>query len=164
MWKRILSIMQQGIGLPGAYPEYRRNETDVLLLRWVTLSISVLAALVALQACRVFEMLDEQQLYILAGHPFYMSAEDAQVTLFSQGSTFAACVAITLYLGAVLLLQQRMSRRNHICLLAAVAVFMPGLMCVLWHGVLYVTQPLVCILLMWVILVPLSLIRRRIIS
>lgn len=159
MWKRILSILQQGVGFSGAYPEYRRGEADVLLLRWVILSVSVLAVLVLLQVCRVFEALDMQQLRILAGHPFYLSAEDAQVSLFSPGKTFSVCVLLTLYLGATLL-QQRMSRRNHICLLAAVAVFMPGLMCVLWHGVLYVAQPLVCILLLWLILVPLSLLRR----
>lgn len=140
-------------GSPGA-------AADAFLLRWFLLSVGTLAAVVGLQASRLFLWLDEWQLRILAGHPFYLSAEDAQVSLFSQGGTFAVCVGVTLYLGAVLLLQPRLSRRNHICLLAAVALGIPGLMCVLWHGVLYVGQPLVCILLLWLVVVPCSLIRR----
>ncbi len=133
-----------------------RASQDAFLLRWVSLSIGVLGSVVIMQACRLFRLLDEAQLLILAGHPFYMSAEDAQVTLLSSGWQFAACVGITLYFGAVLMMQRRLGRRSHICLLAAAALALPGLLCVLWHGVLYVSQPLTCIFLLWLIHVPLT--------
>lgn len=161
MLQRVLSIMKKSLWLDCEDEEVSpAGVADVFLLRWVLLSISVLAIVVGLQACRFFMWLDEVQLLILGGHPFYLSAEDAQVTLLTPGGCFALCVFITLYLGAVLLMQTRLGRRNHLCLLAAVAVFLPGLLCVLWHGVLYVGQPLMCIALLWVALVPLSLIRR----
>ena len=158
--KRLLSLLRQGLGWPEPAPELRRGVADVLLLRWVMLCIGVLAMLVGLQACRLFAPLNEWQLLLLAGDPFYLPAADAQVSLLSPGATFGVCVGLTLYLGAVLLRQPRMGQRNHLCLLAAVAVALPGVMCVLWHGVLYVAQPLVCVLLLWVVLVPCSLIRR----
>ena len=157
---RVQTMLRQALGLPVPAREPQRGEGDVLLLRWVILSIAVLAALVALQACRLFMPLYECQLLILAGDPFYMTAQDAQVALLTPAGTFAVCVGITLYLGAVMLRQPRLGRRNHLCLLAAVAVALPGLMCVLWHGVLYVAQPLVCIALLWLVLVPGALIRR----
>ena len=137
-----------------------RGAGDELMLRWVLLSVGVLAALVALQACRFFAPLDEWQLYLLAGDPFYLSAADAQVSLLSPGGMFGVCVGLTLYLGAVLLRVPRLVQRSHLCLLAAVAAALPGVMCVLWHGVLYVAQPLVCVLLLWLVVVPCSAIRR----
>lgn len=163
MMKRMLSILRQGLGLSALEPAYRRTAADVLLLRWVGLSIAVLAALVGLQACRVFMPLNEWQLVLLAGDPFYLSAQDAQMSLLSPGATFAVCVGITLYLAAVLLRTPEIGRRNHLCLLAAVAIGLPGVMCVLWHGVLYVAQPLMCVLLLWLAVVPCSLIRRLLI-
>lgn len=159
----MLSILRQGLGFPEPDPRRRRGAADMLLLRWVGLSIGVLATLVGMQACRVFSTLDEWQLIVLAGDPFYLSAQDAQVSLLTPGATFGVCVCVTLYLGAVLLRQKRMGKRNHLCLLAAVAIALPGVMCVLWHGVLYVAQPLMCILLMWLAVVPCSLIRRMMI-
>lgn len=160
MKKRLLSLLRQGLGLSEPEPELRRGAADVLLLRWVVLSVGVLAVLVGLQACRLFVPLNEWQLLVLAGDPFYLSAADAQVSLLSHGATFGACVCLTLYMAAVLLRMPRLGQRNHLCLLAAVAVGLPGVMCVLWHGVLYVAQPLVCVLLLWLAVVPGSMIRR----
>lgn len=158
--KRLFSLVRQGLGFPEERSAYRRGAADVLLLRWVMLSIGVLGGLVAMQACHFFNPLHDGQLILLAGDPFYMPAEDAQRSLLSAGGTFALCVVTTLYLGGVLLRQPRMGRRNHLCMLAAVAVALPGAMCVLWHGVFYVAQPLVCILLLWLAVVPCSMIRR----
>ena len=160
MIKRLLSILRQGLGLPETDSAWNRGEADVLLLRWVMLSIFVLATLVTLQASRFFLPLHDWQLRILAGDPFYLSAQDAQVSLLSPGATFACCVGVTLYLGAALLRQLRLVSRSHLCLLAFVAMALPGLMCVLWHGVLYVAQPLMCVLLLWLVLVPGSYFRR----
>ncbi len=134
---------------------------DGFLLRWAVLSFSVLATVVTLQALRVFRLLDEAQLVILAGHPFYLSAQDAQISLLSPAGQFGLCVLITLYFGGLLMLQRHLGRRTHICLLAAVVFGLPGLLCVLWHGVLYVSQALTCILLLWVILVPAAILYRR---
>lgn len=154
MQKRILSIVRE------SFSPTRASVGDVFLLRWAMLCVGVLGAVVVLQACGFFAMLHDGQLILLAGHPFYMSAEDAQVSLLSPAGTFGACVVITLYMGAVLLLQRRMRQRSHLCLLAAVAVALPGLLCVLWHGVLYVAQPLFCVFLLWLVVVPAVLIRR----
>lgn len=151
MLKRILAAWQAVWASPCA---------GGALLRWGVLCVAVLGVAVALQLGGVFERVDEWQLRVLAGHPFYITAEDAQVSLLGPGGTWGVSVGLVLYLGAVLLQQQRLSRRNHLCLLAAVAVALPGLMCVLWHGVLYVGLPLVCIFLLWVALVPLPLVRR----
>lgn len=158
--KGILSMLRQGFGSYEPDPSQRRSRGDVLLLRWVLLSIGVLAALVGLQACRLFAPMHDWQLILLAGDPFYLTAQDAQVTLLSAGEMFALCVVITLYLGAALLRQKRLARRSHLCLLAAVAISLPGLMCVLWHGVLYVAQPLACVILLWLALVPCAFARR----
>ena len=133
---------------------------DLFLLRWVLLGVVAPGSVVLLQLTNFFEILDEQQLRILGGHPFYISAEDVQSTLLSPPVTFAICVGIALYLGAVLLRCRSYLRRTHICLLATVAIAMPGLLCVLWHGVLYVSQPLVCLAALWLLLVPCSFVKR----
>lgn len=156
MPSRIITILRESFStLPGA-----AASTDAFLLRWVLLGIFVPAALLLSKAAGLEGLLNDQQLIILGGHPFYLSAQDAQVSLLSTGGTFGLSVFIALYLGAVLLQQPRLGRRNHLCLLAAVAVVLAGLLSVLWHGVLYVAQPLVCVLLLWLLLVPAVLIRR----
>lgn len=139
----------------------QRGAKDGFLLRWAALSFGVLATVVVLQALRVFRLLDEVQLVVLAGHPFYLSAQDAQISLLSPAGQFGLCVLITFYFGGVLMLQRHPGRRTHICLLALVVLGLPGLLCVLWHGVLYVSQALACILLLWVILVPAAILYRR---
>lgn len=133
---------------------------DLLLLRWALLGVVAPGCVVLLQLTGFFEMFDEQQLRILAGHPFYISASDVQVTLVSPVASFAICVGTALYLGIVLLRCRSYSRRSHICLLAAVAIALPGLLCVLWHGVFYVSQPLVCLAVLWLLLVPCSFVKR----
>ena len=106
-------------------------------------------------------VLDEIQLRLLAGHPFYLSAEDAQVSLLSPVASFSLCVVITLYLSAILMRRRSLVSRSHIALLAAVAVALPGIIGILWHGVLYVGQMLLCIFFLWLLLVPVSFIYRR---
>ena len=155
MLKRIRSIWRAAFS-----PAAEEVGAPALLLRWLALNAFSLGGLLLLSICGVFEQLDELQLSVLGGHPFYLSAEDAQASLLSPGATWALCAALSLYLGGVLLLQPRLSRRNHLCLLAAAAAGLPGLMCVLWHGVLYVAPLLVCILLLWLAVVPLVFIRR----
>ncbi len=133
---------------------------DMELLRWVSLCIAVPGVVLLLRFTGLYELIDEWQLRILAGHPFYISALDVQISLLSPVATFAVCVGLTFYLGGVLLRCRSYARRSHICLLAAVALAMPGLLCVLWHGVLYVGQPLLCVVLIWLILVPCSFLKK----
>lgn len=146
---------------PGSGTQVRKlNAGDLLLLRWVLLGIAGSGMVVALRFTPFFELCDEVQLRILAGHPFYISAEDIQVSLLSPVAIFAVCVGIILYLGGVLLRCRSYVRRSHICLLAAVAIAMPGLLCVLWHGVFYVGQPLMCLAVLWLLLVPCSFVKK----
>lgn len=144
------------------YLAARAAAGDMPLLRWALLGVAVPVCVLALHACGAVEALNLAQLEMLAGHPFYLSAEDAQVSLLTPVGSFALCVLLVLYMGAVLLREPRLMRRSHLCLLAALAVGLPGLMCVLWHGVLYVAELLLSILLLWVIVVPLAQIRRMI--
>ncbi len=138
-----------------------RHAQDDFLLRWVVVSVLTLALAVGMQACRFILLLDEIQLRLLAGHPFYLSAEDAQVSLLSPVASFSLCVVITLYLSAILMRRRSLVSRSHIALLAAVAVALPGIIGILWHGVLYVGQMLLCIFFLWLLLVPVSFIYRR---
>ncbi len=139
-----------------------RHTQDDKMLQWAVVTLLVLGLTVALQACGVLIMLDELQLRFLAGHPFYLTAEDAQVSLLSPGVTFSLCVGITLYLSAVLLRGKSMWRRTHVALLAFIAVGLPGVAGILWHGVFYVGQPLLCVVILWVLLVPGTLVCRSI--
>ena len=61
------------------------GEGDLFLLRWALLGVIAPGCVVALQLTDFFERCDEQQLRILAGHPFYISAEDVQVTTLPAG-------------------------------------------------------------------------------
>lgn len=114
-----------------------------------------------LQLCGAVDSLSSWQRSLLAGHPFYLSADEAHTTLLSPAATWAACAALTLYLSAVLLREPRLGRRSYLCLLAAVATQLPGCMCVLWHGVLYTALPLLCIALLWLATVPAALLARH---
>ena len=44
-----------------------------------------------------------------------------------------------------------LAKRTQICFLAALATLLPGLLCILWNGVLYMAAPLFCVLLLWVL-------------
>ncbi len=138
-----------------------RAAQEKTLLRWGLLSVGVLGCVVGMQACGVFRWMNIVQLQVLAGHPFYLSAEDAQVSLLSKGWTFAECVAVTLYIGAALMAQKRFLKRSYICLLAVLALGLPGLLCVLWHGVLFVAQPICCIVLLWLVTIPGKIVSRK---
>lgn len=144
MLQRLLAILAHGNGKPTGL-----STADRRLLHWVLLCVGVPGCMVVLQACGGVSRLNEMQIKVLAAHPFYLSAEEAQVSLLSNGWIFTECVFLSFYLGAVLLSQESLLKRSYICFLALPAFGLPGLLCVLWHGVLYVAQPLVCILLLW---------------
>ncbi len=132
------------------------SRADRRMAAWIALSLATLLPVVGLLLSGAFEPWDEAQLRLLAGHPFYIGAEEAQLSLLSPVSTFILCVLSTLWLSAVLVYEHRYSRRSQAAFLAALAMALPGLICVLWGGVLYVAPPLACVLLLWCYTVPLA--------
>lgn len=130
-------------------PARRHGSTDRLLLEWAALSFCVLAAVLGLMLCGVTYELGLQQVRYLAGDPFYMDALEAQVDLLGSGGIFCICVPVTLYLSLLLLREKSIVQRAQYALLALVALVLPGILCVLWHGVLNMSAPCLCVLLTW---------------
>lgn len=127
------------------------NRFDKQLLRWILLCVSTLGATAALMMMGVFDALGLEQIRLLAGHPFYMEAAVAQVSLLPPYGIFGICIALTLFLSAALLRNTGLAKRTQICFLAALATMLPGLLCILWDGVLYMAAPLFCVLLLWLL-------------
>ncbi len=122
---------------------------DRLFAAWMLLSLATLGPVVGMILTGTMAPLEDAQLRLLAGHPFYISAEEAQVSLLSPVGTFTLCALLTLWLAAVLLREPRLVRRTQVAFLAALSLVLPGLICVLWGGVLYMAAPLTCVVLLW---------------
>ncbi len=131
-----------------------RCRADHRLAVWMLLSLATLLPVVLLWLGGELQLLEELQLRMLAGHPFYIGAEEAQLSLLSPVHTFILCALLTLWLAAVLVREHRYGRRSQVAFLAAMAMALPGLICVLWEGVLYVAAPLTCVALLWLYMVP----------
>lgn len=144
----------------GRHRATARNRADMLWLRWAVLSVLVLLAVMLLLLGGYFEVVDDAQLRLLCGNPFYLEAEATQNPALSPVGMFGLCVGVTLYLGIVLLRQRRFAPRTQIVLMAAVAATMPGLLCVLWNCVFYVAPLLFCVLFTWVLVVCVPFFRR----
>ncbi len=140
------------------------NRTDRHLAAWIALTIATLLPVVCLQLGGALSALDEAQLRLLAGHPFYIGAEEAQVSLLSPVATFVLCTVLVLWLAAVLVRERRCSRRTQLAFLVALAIALPGLLCVLWGGVLYVAAPLACTALLWFYAVPVAALWRVVVA
>ena len=130
-------------------PARRHGSSDRLLLEWAALSLCVLAVVLALMLGGLTYELGLQQVRFLAGEPFYMDALEAQVDLLGNGGIFCICVPVTLYLTLLLLREGGFLQRALYALLALVALALPGILCVLWHGVLNMSAPCLCVLLAW---------------
>ena len=125
------------------------NRTDRLLLRWAGLSFAVLVLVVILTAAGAMQYLEWEQIRFLGGSPFFIGAEEAQISLLGPAGIFALCLAVTFYLSLVLLSERRFSGRLQIALLSVVALALPGVLCVLWGGVLNMAAPVICALACW---------------
>lgn len=147
-------------GLAAFLRQSKATRTDRLWLRWSLLSLIVLTCTMLLFLTGMFEQPDIAQLHILCGNPFFLEAEAAQISLLSPASTFGLCIPLTFYLGLVLLRQRRLATRTHIAFLAAVAAALPGILCVLWGGVLYVSPFLFCIISCWLLVIAIPFFRR----
>ena len=130
-------------------PARRHGSGDRLLFEWAALSLGVLAVVLLLMLCGVVDELGLQQVRYLAGPPFYMSALEAQVDLLGMGGIFFISVLVTLYTSFILLRERSFVQRALYALLLLVALALPGILCVLWHGVLNMSAPLLCVLLTW---------------
>lgn len=135
--------------VPSITPEGGMSRADYFWLRWGVLSVSVLAVDVALLLTGVYQMIGRQQLNLLGGHPFYMEAEALTNSLLDPVTTFSLCVLLVLVLSWLLLRLRGAAARSEICFLAALALALPGCICSLYSGVLYMA-PFVCsVLLLW---------------
>lgn len=124
---------------------------DKKLLRWVALCVPVLLGTGLVMVTGGFAAAGEWQVELLLGRPFYMEAQDIQVSLLSPGETYAACTGLTLYFALLLPNLSGAASRTQVCFSAAVALLLPGFIGTLWHGVLYVAPFLFCMALLWLL-------------
>lgn len=122
---------------------------DALWLRLLGTAAAAVALTVALGLAGLTERLEWEQIRLLAGNPFYMDATAVQVSLLSPGAMLLLCVAVALYLSAVLLHERRALWRFSIMIPALTALALPGLLCLFWGGVLNMAPPLLTALLCW---------------
>ncbi len=137
-----------------------KTSVDRMLARWMGVSVAVLLLTVVFMLSGVLEELENRQIAILGGHPFYMPAEEMQVNLMGPVGTFCLCAVVTLYLSAVMLREHRYGRRTQVAFLAAVALALPGLMSVFWGGVLNMAAPVFCVVALWCFAVPFAIAAR----
>ena len=123
---------------------------DRALLRWLVLCLLVLGLTTVAMVSGLCYRIELHQIRLLCGPPFYMEAEAVQVELLDPLPTYLICLGITLYFGAVMMRARSWIGRTQLMLAACTALALPGLMCVLWDGVLNMAAPLLCVLLLWV--------------
>ena len=137
------------------------TRTDHFLLRWALLSFAVLVLIIVLTLLGTMQQLEWEQIRFLGGSPFYIGAEEAQVNLLGSAGIFALCLVVTFYLALVLLRERSFAGRLQVGLLAVVALALPGILCVLWGGVLNMAAPVICALACWLGSEIMHLFRRR---
>ena len=137
------------------------TRTDHFLLRWALLSFAVLVLIIVLTLLGTMQQLEWEQIRFLGGSPFYIGAEEAQVNLLGPAGIFALCLVVTFYLALVLLRERCYAGRLQVGLLAVVALALPGILCVLWGGVLNMAAPVICALACWLGSEIMHLFRRR---
>jgi hypothetical protein len=137
------------------------TRTDHFLLRWALLSFAVLVLIIVLTLLGTMQQLEWEQIRFLGGSPFYIGAEEAQVNLLGPAGIFALCLVVTFYLALVLLRERSFAGRLQVGLLAVVALALPGILCVLWGGVLNMAAPVICALACWLGSEIMHLFRRR---
>ena len=124
---------------------------DFGLLRWVVICLLMLVTVLVLMQTGVLYEIELEQVRILGGSPFFISAEEAQVSLLDTGGIFGVCIAVTLYLSLVYLREPRFGGRLQVAVISAVALTLPGLLCVLWGGILNMAAPIICSLGCWLL-------------
>ena len=120
-------------------------------MRWVVVCILVLLTVSILIQTGILYEIELEQIRLLGGSPFFISAEEAQVSLLGMRGIFSICIAVTLYLSIVYLREPRFSGRLQVAVISGVALALPGLLCVLWGGILNVSAPVICSLGCWLL-------------
>lgn len=127
------------------------NAADFGLLRWVVICLLVLVTVLVLMQTGVLYEIELEQVRFLGGSPFFISAEEAQVSLLGIGGIFGICIITTLYLSLVYLREPRFGGRLQVAVISTAALALPGLLCVLWGGVLNMSAPIICSLGCWLL-------------
>lgn len=127
------------------------NAADFGLLRWVVICLLVLVTVLVLMQTGVLYEIELEQIRFLGGSPFFISAEEAQVSLLGIGGIFGICILTTLYLSLVYLCEPRFAGRLQVAVISTAALALPGLLCVLWGGVLNMSAPIICSLGCWLL-------------
>lgn len=134
--------------------QHALDQGDMLWLRWVVLSISVLFCLALLMACGTLAAVDQWHTELLQGVPFHLSANGAAAgSILSPVSTFACCIPLTLYWAAVMMHQSSLRHRTELTVAALLTLAFPGLLCVLWDSVLHTSALLCCVLVTWFLVI-----------
>lgn len=133
---------------------HRLNHGDLVCLRWVTLSISVLLCIAILMASGAAATVNQCHTALLQGAPFYLSENGAQSgSILSPTIIFTCCIPLTLYWAAVMIYQKTPGHRTGLSLLALATLALPGILCVLWDKVLHTAPLLFCILITWLLVI-----------
>lgn len=122
---------------------------DAFLLRWAGLSMATLLPVTLLMFSGAVDALELEQIRFLGGHPFYIDAVEAQESLLPPVGMFSISVVATLYLAVVLLREPSFLWRMQVTALAAIALALPGILCVLWGGIINMAAPVISVLLVW---------------
>lgn len=138
------------------------HEGNLFLVRWITLSLIVLGLILLLMLSGAQARIEEWQTQLLCREPFLIEAQQLQEPLLSAPGNFAISVIVTLYLSLVLLREPRWTRRTQLAFLAAAVLAMPGLLCVLWSGMITPAGPVCSVAALWLLtsLIPFYMKRR----
>lgn len=122
-------------------------------LRWlgrvVLLAALSLLATLLLGSMGLFYEAELQLVQILANHPFYMTAEEAQQSFLSDDSITCLCAMLALYYSAILLRERRAGVQCAIVTLSLLILLVACLCAVFWGGILNMSAPITCLLLCW---------------
>lgn len=127
------------------------REGNMFLVRWITLSLIVLSLVLLLMLSGFQTRVEEWQTQLLCREPFYIEAQQLQEPLLSTIGNFAVSVIVTLYLSLVLLREPHWARRTQLAFLAAAVLAMPGLLCVLWSGIITPLGPVSSVVALWLL-------------
>ncbi len=125
-----------------------RLRQEPLLLRWLLLCVPILACVVLLMALGFYTEIELWLISILAQHPIYLTAEEAQHNLLSNQDAFILTACTTLYLGLVLLRESSPNRRWLLLSLAVLTTMLAIPLGALYGGILNTGAILTAILLL----------------
>ncbi len=122
-------------------------------LRWLggimLLSAIALGGVELLRQSGLFFEAELWQVQMLASHPFYMSAQEAQISLLSPASTCWICALLAPYASLVLLREKGFARQCLMVFLALLVMVVASLSAVFVGGVLNLMEPMCCLLMTW---------------